>query len=168
MKENVCKESKTEIHSSTLAKHAAKCKICGHPRRHEIEADFIDWESGAQIARRYKLGERSGVYRHANALRLGRKRDRNLRNVLARLIERGDEAEVTGATVVAAVQAYAKINSFGEWDEGEERELLRDVFERMSAEELGEYAQSGTLPDWAREEFAAAGVQIDGESEVEE
>ena len=52
--------------------------------------------------------------------------------------------------VVAAVQAYAKINAAGEWIDRTETVSLNDLFERMSTQELEAYAQSGALPGWFR------------------
>ena len=54
------------------------------------------------------------------------------------------------AAVVAAVQAYAKINAAGEWIDRTETVSMNDLFERMSTDELEAYAQAGTLPGWFR------------------
>jgi hypothetical protein len=58
--------------------------------------------------------------------------------------------DVTASAVVAAVQAYAKINAAGEWIDRTENISLDDLFDRMSAEEFEAYAQTGTLPKWFR------------------
>jgi len=50
--------------------------------------------------------------------------------------------------VVAAIQAYAKINSAGDWIDRTETVSLNQLFDRMSAQELEAHAQAGTLPDW--------------------
>lgn len=60
-------------------RHAAECKICAHPSREHIERDFINWRSPATIAKHYKLANRASVYRHAHALGLFTKRQRNVR-----------------------------------------------------------------------------------------
>jgi len=55
--------------------------------------------------------------------------------------------------VVSAIQAYAKINSAGQWVDRTEQVNLNDLndrFTRMSAQELETYAREGTLPDWFR------------------
>jgi len=49
---------------------------------------------------------------------------------------------------VAAIQAYAKINSKGQWVERTEQVNLNELFERMSNEELEAYAKDGKLPEW--------------------
>jgi hypothetical protein len=69
---------------------------------------------------------------------------------LERIIEKAGEVDVTASAVVAAVQAYAKINSAGEWIDRTENVSLNDLFDRMSTEELEAYAQSGALPGWFR------------------
>ena len=76
------------------------------------------------------------------------KRQRNIRAALERIIEKADEVEVTAAVVVAAVQAYSKINSSGQWIDRSEQVSLNDLFDNMSTPELEEYAQTGTLPEW--------------------
>lgn len=94
------------------------------------------------------MADRSSVYRHAHALGLFAKRQRNVRAALERIIERAGEVDVTASAVVAAVQAYTKINAAGQWIDRTEQVSLNDLFDRMSTEELEEYAQRGTLPKW--------------------
>jgi hypothetical protein len=136
--------------SVDVGRHRRTCTVCCHERRDEIESAFIAWRSPAAIAEEYGLGDRSSVYRHANALGLTEKRRRNIRAALERIIEKAGEVDVTASAVVAAVQAYAKINAAGEWVDRTETVSLNDLFERMSTEELESYAQSGILPDWFR------------------
>jgi len=100
----------------------------------------------AEILRRSNFGER--IYRHAHALGLFEKRRRNIRAALEHIIEKGGEVDVTASAVVAAVQAYAKINSAGEWIDRTETVSMNDLFDRMSTQELEAYAQTGALPEW--------------------
>jgi len=88
------------------------------------------------------------VYRHAHATGLFAKRQRNVRAALEKIIERAGEVEVTAPAVVAAVQAYAKINAAGQWVDRSEHVNLNELFERMSLEEKESYARDGTLPVW--------------------
>lgn len=134
----------------SLGRHQRNCSVCGHEQREEIEAAFIGWRSPAAIAEEYGLADRASVYRHAHALGLFEKRRRNIRAALERIIEKAGEVEVTASAVVAAVQAYAKINSAGEWIDRTETVSLNQLFERMSNQELEAYAQTGTLPEWFR------------------
>jgi len=131
-----------------VVRHSNNCKICSHPKREEIEQDFVNWRSPAEIAKTHKLSDRSTVYRHAHALNLFGRRRRNLRAALERIIEKAGEVEVTAPSVVAAVQAYAKINSAGQWIDRTETVNLHDLFERMTREELETYARDSKLPHW--------------------
>jgi hypothetical protein len=132
----------------SLGRHQRNCSVCSHCEREEIEADFIAWRSPAAIAGEYGLADRASIYRHAHALGLFPKRQRNIRAALERIIERAGEVDVTASAVVAAVQAYSKINAAGQWIDRTEQVSLNDLFDRMSTEELEEYAKRGTLPKW--------------------
>jgi hypothetical protein len=140
----------------SLGRHQRACSVCSHEQREEIESAFIGWRSPAVIAEEYGLGDRSSVYRHANALGLFPKRQRNIRAALERIIEKAGEVDVTAAAVVSAIQAYAKINAAGEWIDRTETTSMNDLFERMSSQELEAYAQNGTLPQWFRATVGAA------------
>jgi hypothetical protein len=141
--------AKSDHHNNgSLGRHEKVCTICRHPRRNEIEHDFVGWCSPAEITKRYKLRDRSTVYRHAHALGLFAKRQRNVRAALEHIIERAGGVQVTAAAVVAAVQAYAKINAQGQWIDRTETVNLHDLFERMTQSELEAYARDGTLPAW--------------------
>jgi len=113
-----------------------------------MEADFVSWRSPGAIAQEYGLADRASVYRHAHALGLFSKRRRNLRAALERIIEKADEVDVTAAAVVAAVQAYSKINGNGQWVDRSEHVNLNELFERMTQGELEAYAKDGAVPDW--------------------
>jgi hypothetical protein len=128
--------------------------VCAHQQREDIEAAFIGWRSPAAIAEEYGLVDRASVYRHAHALGLFPKRQRNIRSALERIIEKAGEVDVTASAVVAAVQAYAKINAAGEWIDRTETVSLNDLFDKMTADELESYAQTGALPEWFREATA--------------
>ena len=130
-----------------LGRHATECKICAHADRAEIEQEFVNWGGANRIAAAYGVS-RDGVYRHAHALDLFRKRQRNIRAALEKIIERAGEVDVNAASVVAAVAAYAKIKGRGEWIERAETLNLNDLFERMTAPELEAYASDGVLPSW--------------------
>ncbi len=71
-----------------------------------------------------------------------------MRAALERIIEKAGEVDVTAAAVVAAVQAYSKINATGRWIDRSEHVNLNDLFERMTLQELEAYAQDGSLPTW--------------------
>jgi hypothetical protein len=89
----------------SLGRRQRACSVCAHQEREEIESDFVAWRSPAAIAEEYGLADRSSVYRHAHALGLFEKRQRNIRAALEKIIERAAEVDVTATAVVAAVQA---------------------------------------------------------------
>jgi hypothetical protein len=76
---------------------------------------------------------------------------RNVRAALEQII-------VTASAVVAAIQAYAKINSAGEWIDRTWIVSLNDPFDRMSTQELESHAQTGALPGWFTGTVGATGV----------
>jgi hypothetical protein len=131
-----------------IGRHKANCAICAHPDREEIEREFVEWASPAKIAIDHGLSGRMPVYRHARAFGLLARRERNIRAALAKIIEKAGDVEATAQSVVAAVQAYSKINAAGHWIERTEHINLNELFERMTRDELEKYAQNGTLPAW--------------------
>jgi hypothetical protein len=151
-------ETKSDLQGAvSRGRHEKFCTICKHPRRDQIEADFIGWHSAAKIARNYRLSDRSSVYRHAHAFGLFTKRRRNVRAALEHIIERAGEVEVNASSVVAAVQAYSKINAQGQWIDRSETVNLHELFERMSQNELETYAREGKLPGWFSQTVGATG-----------
>jgi hypothetical protein len=132
----------------SIGRHQRNCSVCAHGERESIEADFLSWRSSAAIAKEYGLSDRSSMYRHAHALGLFEQRRKNVRAALETLIEKAGDVEVTSSAVVAAVQAYAKINAAGQWIDRSEHVRLDQLFDRMSNRELEEYAANGTLPGW--------------------
>lgn len=71
---------------------------------------------------------------------------------------------VNAGAVACAIQAYAKINSAGQWVDRTERVNLNDLFARMTAEELETYARDGLLPDWFASIVGAKPVDEDQET----
>ena len=128
-------------------RHQSQCSICGHPQREAIDDAFTGWGSPTKIAAEYSVS-RDAVYRHARAMALLEKRRRNVRAALERIIEKAGDVDVNGATVVAAVSAYARINARGEWVERTETVNLNQMFNKMTAAELETYAKTGALPGW--------------------
>jgi hypothetical protein len=153
------RDMKQEDGRVNLGRHRRNCSVCAHEQREAIEADFISWRSPAVIAAEYGLSDRASVYRHAHALGLVSKRKQNIRMALERIIEKAGEVDVTASAVVAAIQAYSKINSAGQWIDRSEQVSLTGLFDKMSTPELEEYAKNGTLPRW----FAAVFDSNNGE-----
>jgi len=143
----------------SLGRHQRACSVCSHQHREEIESAFIAWRSPAAITAEYGLADRASVYRHAHALGLFATRQRNIRAALEKIIEKAADVEVTASAVVAAVQAYSKINAAGQWIDRSEQVNLNDLFERMTNEELEAYAQEGSLPQWFEAASGTATVE---------
>jgi len=131
-----------------IGRHQKNCTICHHEKREEVERDFVAWHSPAAIATCYGLADRASVYRHAHALGLFPKRQRNVRAALEKIIEKAGEVDVNASAVVAAIQAYAKINAQGQWIDRSEHVNMNELFEEMTREELDTYAKDGSLPEW--------------------
>ena len=148
-------------------RHEAGCKVCGHPDREEIESQWCGWANTSELAKQYGLS-RDSIYRHAAAFNLHERRARNLRTALERIIEQADGVTVNAASVVSAIQAYAKINSAGQWLDRTEQVNLNDLFARMSAQELETYAREGTLPDWFTSIVGATGSDSQDEETNEQ
>ncbi len=132
----------------SVGRHRRNCSVCAHSERIEIEAEFVAWRSPAALVQQFGLADRSTIYRHAHVFGLFAKRQCNVRAALERIIEKAGDVEITASAVVAAIQAYCKINRAGQWIERNEQVSLRDLFERMTPVELDAYARAGTLPGW--------------------
>ncbi len=87
-----------------LAQHRARCRICKHPEREEIEREFLDWVSLREIAEDWKLPSFRAIYRHAHAVGLFERRRKNRLAALDAIIERVHEVPVTASAVVAAIR----------------------------------------------------------------
>lgn len=162
------KTKRIEGKSVSLGRHKTNCTVCAHEKCEEIEQEFVAWKSPIAIATEYGLADRASVYRHARAFGLFAKRQRNIRAALEKIIERAGEVEVTSAAVVAAVQAYAKINAQGQWVDRSEHVNLNELFDRMSKEELEAYAKDGTLPSWFTELVGATQADSRDAENIEE
>jgi hypothetical protein len=71
------------------------------------------------------------------------KGQRNVRAALERIIEHAGEMDVTASAVLAAIQAYSKINPAGQWIDRTEQISLNELFDRMSTQELEEIGANG-------------------------
>jgi len=155
--------SKIELRESRPKgrRHEAACLVCRHPQRDEIESEWIGWGQTSKLAQQYGVS-RDSLYRHCHALGLFEKRRRNLRAALERIVEQADSVEVSASSVVAAATALAKINSSGQWVDKIEQVNLNDFFDRMTAQELEQYAQTGDLPEWFKQMVGTTATGNDG------
>src|SRR6266853_4529376 len=74
---------------------------------------------------------------------------------------------VTATAVVSAVAAYAKINANGQWIERSEHISLNELFDRMTPQEMENYAANGTVPTWFERTLGATPTNSQGGSNVQ-
>lgn len=143
-------KTRTKISSLVpkVGRHESHCTICSHPQRDEIDDAFVSWNNASTIVTKYKLRDRSAIYRHAHATGLMAKRDRNLHAALGRIIENVDDVTPTAASIIQAIALLAKINTRGELVEHGDRAGVHELFGQMTPAEMEAYAHSGTLPAW--------------------
>jgi hypothetical protein len=145
-RQNVPKrEPHEEKTPANLARHKAQCLICRSEYREILETWFINWESPDQIIQKSVGLSRDSIYRHAHALGLFRKRARNVKVVLGKIIERLGYAPVNGSTILSAVKLLAKMESE---EQARENTDPRKLFDRMSPAEREAFARTGALPEW--------------------
>jgi hypothetical protein len=140
----------------SIGRHKYHCTVCAHPQRQEIEQEWIGWGNTSRIAKTYGVS-RDALYRHARALDLFPKRQRNVRKALERIIEQAETVKVNAPAVVAAIQAYAKITNSGQWIERVQGTNMNELFDRMTTRELDAYARDGSLPEWFTTAVGATG-----------
>ena len=151
---NTKPEATLVAHQVSRGRLEYKCRICRHARRSDIEEAFVNWASPVRIAKQYSVS-RDALYRHAHAVGLFPRRQRNVRAALEKIIEQAGAVEVNAAAVVAAVQAYSKLNAAGQSIDRSETVNLNHLFERMTPGELEAYVKEGTVPDWFSEIMGA-------------
>jgi hypothetical protein len=96
-------------------RHVRKCCICSHPRREEIESDYLVWRNPSQIMKEYGLAHHAAIYRHAHATGLASRRRENAHSALDSIVEQVDDVQVTGSTILRAMRAYSCLTSKGRW-----------------------------------------------------
>jgi hypothetical protein len=100
----------TQSPDPALTLHAARCGICRHPQRAELEQEFLDWVSPREIATEYKVSK-SAIYHHAAVTGLLDQRRRNTMFALDRVIEQVGDAKVTSWSVISAIRLRLKLEA---------------------------------------------------------
>jgi hypothetical protein len=101
-----------------LARHARKCAVCSHPDRDAIEGDFVRWAALERIAERYKISDRSTLYRHAHATGLFVRRKQELGRVLESILEASETCTLdTADLIIRAARLYTHLDDYGRWFE---------------------------------------------------
>jgi hypothetical protein len=97
-------------------RHSRKCQICSHPRRQDIEHDFLRWLSPDRIATQYGLADHSTVYRHVHATGLFKRRSESIHLALDSILEQGNSVvNVSAHSILQAVKFSAILD--GKWVE---------------------------------------------------
>ena len=133
--------------SVNLGRHQAQCTVCQHPQRQEIEEAWIGWGYTNHIAKDYGVS-RDSIYRHAHALGLFSKRQKNHKLVVEKIMERLDWTEIHGSDILSAIKIYEKIISAEQRIEQAQATNPKELLERMSQEERDAFARDGSLPAW--------------------
>ena len=102
-------------HQVEIVRHTRKCCICNHPRREELEEDYLDWRKPREIVEEYQLAHHSAIYRHAQALGLTARRVENAYAALDLIVEKVEDAPITGHTIIRAMRAYSCLTPKGRW-----------------------------------------------------
>lgn len=84
--------------------HRARCRVCRHPQREEIEREFLDWESPRSIAAKWKIASYRAIYRHAHAVGLFEKRRGRLLFAVEQIIEYVGEIPPTPSVILGAIR----------------------------------------------------------------
>ena len=146
--EKELKDKDKESGNVNLGRHQAQCSICLSSYRQQIDELFIDWVSPHLIVKQYSPISRNSLYRHAHACDLFSKRKKNIGMAIEKIIERVDIMPMTGSQVVAAIQAYVKLNSPGKGTGQAQGTNPKELFGRMSKAEREAFVRDGSLPDW--------------------
>lgn len=111
--------------------HRRQCSICNHPEREGLEEEFLRWENPYNTALDYGVKERA-IYRHAHALRLFDKRERNIRYALGHVIQRLDSIDISSDAAIRAVRLFTRLSQQGEFVEpsAHESPVHSDVLDR--------------------------------------
>lgn len=92
-----------------LIRHSARCRVCRHPRRDEIDRALIDWTSPRDVTQIFRLGSERAVYRHARIFGLLDKRRSNHQTALGFVIEQVRHVKATASSIVSAIRLSREI-----------------------------------------------------------
>ena len=107
-----------------IERHEAKCTICNHEDREEIDEDFVHWLNPYRIAARYTLHDRSAVYRHARATGLYELRRTHMQFILEHILEQVEDVDITAHCVIRALRAYSRVSATGKWIDPPKRVIV--------------------------------------------
>ena len=134
-----------EERSARLRRHQAQCSVCQHPQFEEIEEAWVNWGNTTLLAKDYGVS-RDAVYRHMRALDLFKVRQKRVKVIYEKILERLDMVSVHGATLLAALRDYTALL---EKEEAEQASTgaSQEVSRPMSDLEPAELAKDEPLPE---------------------
>jgi hypothetical protein len=94
--------------SASLRRHQSQCSVCSHPERQTIEEEWVNWGSTTILAEKYRLS-RDGIYRHAHALGLFRERQKRIKLLYEKVLERLDTVKFSGSDLVKVLKEYTAL-----------------------------------------------------------
>ena len=115
--------------NSDLERHGRKCKICKHPERELIEADFIQWRHPGDIADAYRIAY-DGLYRHATATGLFELRRENVSIVVQKVLEEVEYVQEPSAAAILRAVRTLRLDSRGRWTEPPTTHVVVNTTER--------------------------------------
>jgi len=132
--------------------HRAKCAICNHKDRNEIEEKYLNGVSPYQIEADYPGVSNQSVYAHMKIFGLEEKRDNSTLAILNRIIDRGNagKIQITPGVFMEALKLRAKIS--GETGEGTKQnvnvvvnqgEVTAETEQDLIAEAIKELEEQG-------------------------
>jgi len=92
-------------------RHSARCTVCNHPEKADIEASYLAYAPVDGIAAEYDLN-RDAIYRHVAAFpQLKERRASNLAGLCEWIVEKGQlqDIEITPALFASAITTAAKL-----------------------------------------------------------
>jgi hypothetical protein len=128
-----------------LAYHRIKCQVCAHPKRDDIEQDFLRWRSPEKLAHDYRIADHSSIYRHVHATGLYARRRKRLRDALENIMEHAGEVQPTASEVIRAIYAHCHINDSGQWIEPPRHVFVQRIVEPTQASDSSQPQTSGPL-----------------------
>ena len=108
-------------------RHRRRCVVCAHPKRDDIERDFLRWRSPEKLACDYDIADHSSIYRHVHATGLYARRQQTIVAALESVMERSDKRHSSDLDVVRAAAAYAHMDESGQWTDPPIQFLLKVI-----------------------------------------
>jgi hypothetical protein len=133
-----------------LAYHRIRRRVCAHPKRDDIEQDFLRWRSPEKLANDYRIADHSSIYRHVHATGLYARRRKRVRDALENIVERAGEVQPTASEVIRAIYAHCHINDSGQWIEPPRHVFVQRIVGPSQASDSSQPQPSSPSPKTAK------------------